>query len=421
MSTLISLDTNILLDTPEIVFQPDCEFVVSFTVINELDNHKRNPDLKFAAKQALKNIWSLLENNKITILNVPSVLGDTPDERIIQDTKSANASFLSDDVGARLIAKAAGVIIADYEGDNGIDYDYTGYREIEGDLHYENTYVQIKELQLDEFNTEFSVDLRENEYCIIHRMTGKDDIWVNQQGRVSRISQSMQPFKDAGIMITPMDSVQMAALHAAFDTSIPLTVIDGRLGSGKTILSLMAALSRTCGQRRYQDFQQILVTKPPISVNKALYTGFKPGSSEEKMSGHLGGIKSNLKFLLNNKYDSKKSPDELTTADKVWNEFFGVVEIDEIQGTSLHNTCLIVDEYQLLNTDDLKLVLSRISQGSKVILVGDAWGQTYGVNRANEGFKTLYKYLGGAPEFSYIKLDKIYRSALAEFVERIFS
>jgi len=187
----------------------------------------------------------------------------------------------------------------------------------------------------------------------------------------------------------------------------------------------MAALACSNGQVRFRVYEQILVTKPPVSVDRNLYTGFKPGTSSEKMSGHLGGIRSNLKFLLDKRIPPSQSKrkveeDSVQPSEKIWTELFGVVEIDEIQGTSLHDTCLIVDEFQLLSTDMLKLVLSRISEGSKVVLVGDSQGQTYGMNRANEGFKVLYKHLGVAPEFNFVKLDKIYRSPLASFVAEVF-
>ena len=86
----------------------------------------------------------------------------------------------------------------------------------------------------------------------------------------------------------------------------------------------------------------------------------------------------------------------------------------------IHDSILIVDEWQLLSNDDAKLVISRIAQGSKIVLVGDTAGQTYGMNRANEGFKALYKYLGKAPEFNYIKLDNVYRSRLARFVAQVY-
>lgn len=420
----ISLDTNILIDNPDIIFDTSKEFVISFTVIRELDKLKRNTDLKRAAQHAIKNLWYLYKDDKITILNVPNLLGDSPDEKIVQDTKdSEDTSILSNDIAVRIIAKAHGIDVSSFEAEDLIDFNYKGYTIIEGDVTYEKDYVQIKELPLHEFNETFKVSLSENEYCIITRVSTGSDIWVNRTGTVSRVSQSMKPYRDAGIILSPMDPVQMCALHAVFDDTIPLTVIDGTLGTGKTILTLMAALARSVGQTRLRSYSSILVTKPPVSINKDMYTGFKPGTSEDKMSGHLGGIKSNLRFLLD-KADVKKrktrDEQEDLPSDLIWAEVFSVIELDEIQGTSVHDSILIVDEWQLLDTDTSKLVASRIAQGSKIVLVGDTAGQTYGMNRANEGFKVLYQYLGKAPEFNYIKLEAIYRSPLAAFIENVF-
>ena len=421
----VSLDTNILIDEPGVVFQTDREFVISFTVIRELDHLKRNPDLKRSAQQAIKNIWCQYKAGKIEILNLPTTLGESPDERILQDTKVAGASILSNDIAVRLIAKAHGVAISDFEAESDIDYNYTGYVTIKGDATYEKKFVPVKEMQLEEFNTQFNVDLKENQYCIIDRISTKDDIWVNHNGTVSRISQSRTPYGNVGIVLTPLDNVQACALHAVFDHTVPLTIIDGALGTGKTILSLMAALATTNSTGRDKHYDKILVTKPPVSTNRALYTGFKPGTSADKMSGHLSGFKSNLKFLLDPRETKPKKlkvgeePQE-KPSDEAWMNLFEIVEIDEMQGFSIHHKILLVDEWQLLDEDGALLVLSRISEGAKVVLIGDTQGQTYGMNRANEGFKVIYKHLGTAPEFNFIKLDKIYRSKLAEFVATIF-
>lgn len=421
--TSVVIDTNILIDHPEVLLDKSIHPLIPYTVLAELDNLKRNPDLKRAAQAAIKLLKFGLDNNTVEITNIPTAI-TTPDERIVKAAKTKGVPFMTNDVGAMAIAMARHVPLMDALEDETIDYDYTGIVKIKGDLNYEQDFVQIKEMQLEEFNTQFDVTLKENQYCVVDRVGDKNDIWVNHSGTVTRISQSMKPYRDARVLISPMDDEQMCALDAIFDASVPLTVIDGKLGTGKTLLTLMGALACSNGQSRYMVYDKILVTKPPVSVNRNLYTGYKPGTSEEKMSGHLGGIKSNLKFLLDkrstNKSKGKVAVEEELMSDKIWDELFGIVEIDEIQGTSLHNTCLIVDEYQLLNTDMLKLVLSRISEGSKVILVGDAFGQTYGMNRADEGFKTLYKHLGKAPEFNYVKLSSIYRSPLAAFVADIF-
>ncbi len=123
----ISLDTNILIDNPKIVFDKNKEFVISFMVLRELDKLKRNPDLKRAAQAAIKNIKVAMRDNSIEILNVPATLGDSPDEKIVQDTKNAGAKLLSGDIGANVIADAFDVPISDFEAESDIDYDYTGY------------------------------------------------------------------------------------------------------------------------------------------------------------------------------------------------------------------------------------------------------------------------------------------------------
>ena len=785
----ISIDTNILIDDPKIVFDKTRKFVLSFTVIRELDKLKCNPDLKRPAQAAIRNIWHVFKENKIEILNVPNLLGSSPDEKIIQDTKNANASILSNDIAVRIIAHAHGVDISSFEAESKIDEDYTGYVEVKGDIEYEKHFIQVKELPLIEFNTTFKVDLKENMYCIINRIGLKNDIWTNRDGIVKRISQSMKPFSDAGIFLRPMDSVQMCALHAVFNSDVPLTVIDGQIGTGKTLLTMVGALGCTIGQTRYKKYDKIWITKPPVSTNRDLYTGYKPGpqplsakvltptgwttmgeivvgdfvmgrdgkptkvlgvfpkgkkevfkirtttgkstlacgdhlwatqnanefkhnckpvvrttkeiqdtlkykstskfshhllrrepmefdcevmpldpyvlgcllgdgslrfkgtptissvdipivqeindrlkpisagvlgcsgidytlgaidgrsnkpkginsqsrftnpvkqvlasigligkhfdekfipnmymfkssvdnrldllrglmdtdgtvnrdgkavfytsgkplkdsiielvrtlggstnvytrdrtteeghfindriisstcecyeisillpdgmvpyllprkvalfkerrkhrrmskvttdvissitsnsyeevqcilvdneehlyitddyivthnTKEEKMAGHLGGIKSNMHFLLDKK--DKEGKVDTTVTDEILENHFGVKEIDEIQGDSIHDDCLVVDEWELLDRDGAKVVISRIAEGSKCILVGDTIGQTYGTNRGNEGFKTLFAYLGTDKDFSYIKMDKIYRSRLAAFVAKVF-
>lgn len=190
---------------------------------------------------------------------------------------------------------------------------------------------------------------------------------------------------------------------------------------------MMSALATTQGEKRYQYYDMIYITASPESVNRNLYTGFKPGETEDKLGGHLGGFKSNLKFLLdpkrgpnNRKNRPKEGAEILLPSDVTWANSVTIVEIDEIQGTSLHHSILLVDEYQKLNTDSLKLILSRIAEGSKVVLMGDTQGQVYGLNRADEGFKTLYRHLGRAQEFNYVRLENIHRSELAKFVETIF-
>jgi PhoH-like ATPase len=420
----VVIDTNVLIDHPEVLLDKSIIPRIPYTVLAELDNLKRNPDLKRAAQTAIKLLKYGLLNKTVFITNIPEEL-TTPDEKIVDQAVQQNIPFMSNDIGALAIAIARGVTMMDALEDETINYDYNGYQEIQASEDYNKTYHALKEMQSPEFEHIMGLKLKINEYCIVHVTDDKYDIWKNIDGTMYRISQKMGPYTAAGIKgVQPLDAVQMCVLDAVFDPIVPLTVISGALGTGKTLLSLMAALATTRGENRNKFYEKILVTKPPVSINRNMYTGFKPGTSEEKMSGHLGGIKSNLKFLLDKTLSQKKKlkpgEEEYLESDKAWEENFGIIEIDEIQGTSLHNTILLVDEFQLLDTDTLKLVLSRISENSKVVLIGDTEGQTYGQNRANEGFKTLFKHLGTSNEFNFIKMENIYRSKLAKFVENIF-
>jgi PhoH-like ATPase len=425
----ISLDTNILIDNPKIVFDKSREFVISFTVLRELDKLKRNPDLKRAAQEAIKNIKAQLKAKKISILNVPGIseLGDSPDEQIIRDTLEANAHFLTEDINASVIAYSLGITLSDFESEQDIDYNYTGYFYAPVNEEYLKSIRTLKEMPVEEFNHYMNVDLRLNEYCIVDDGTELPDIWKRRDGKAMRISQKMSPYTSAGVKgVQPMDPVQMCVLDAVLDPDCALTIIEGALGTGKTMLTMMSALATTQGEKRLQMYDRIYVTTSPESVNRNLYTGFKPGERENKLGGHLGGFKSNLKFLLDPRRvkESRKSQNEdddvEKPSDKAWREYFSIVEIDEIQGTSLHYSILLVDEYQKLNEDSLKLILSRIAEGSKVVLMGDTQGQVYGLNRGNEGFKVLHANLGKATEMSFIRLENIYRSELAKFVAKIF-
>jgi len=434
----ISVDTNILINDSSILFDTTKEFVISFQVLRELDKLKRNPDLKRSAQTAIKNVKVQLLAGKIKILNVPTLteLGDSPDECILLDTYNSGANFLSEDINATVIAMALSIPLSDMDAEAAIDYGYTGYKEVTINDEYIKTLRTLKEMPQAEFETTMSIVLGINEYCIVCDGTELPDIWktkidiVNGESvsKVVRISQKMSPYTSAGVCgVQPLDTMQMCVLDAVFDTTCPLVVVDGVLGTGKTMLSMMAALATTQGEKRYQHYDQVFVTASPESVNKSLYTGYKPGSSEDKLSGHLSGFKSNLKFLLDPKRVKEnrkiKNPDEEeeTPSEKAWRSNFSVVEIDEMQGMSLHNSILLVDESQKLSEDSLKLILSRIAEGSKVVLMGDTVGQVYSLNRGHEGFKVLLRHLGKSPEMCYIELANIYRSELAKFVAKIFN
>ena len=417
MSKPIVLDTNVLIDNPQSALNYE-HVILPYQVLIELDNHKRNYELNRQAREAIKCINYALHRGSLEVVDLPTA-GDTPDEKIVDAAKRYDAEFVTQDIGAKVIAKAHGVELGDEdEVEDFIDESYTGYVELDisNDVDYEMHWKHLREAMPAEIEDKFKVVLKTNQYLILNRTGGAIDIWKQSDDRVVRISQSSKPLRDAGIVDSPLDSVQQAALDAIMDNTVPLTVIDGKIGGGKSILSLMGALACVRGQKRYQYYNEILVTRPPIAIDRKMEIGFLPGTLEDKLGDWLQGIESNIRFL----YEKDLTSYHNEAGKEVFEKHCKMLNLASIQGVSLHNSILLVDEFQLLDRDMLKMVLSRIASGSKVVLMGDTEGQTYGVNRSREGFRTLYKSLGQHKAMSYIKLDKIYRGELTEFVEEVF-
>lgn len=341
----------------------------------------------------------------------------TPDEKIVQAAAERDIPILTGDIGAMAIAYASGVPILETEELNPVsDPNYTGYVEVSGDLDYDTHWISDKSRQLVEFEEKFDVSLQENEYAIVYRLAENIDIWVRKGDSVLRVPKSSKPFRDAGILVDPLDAIQACALDAVFDASVPLTILEGAIGSGKTILSLCGALACVRGQKRFKSYHKILVTRPNIAADQRLALGFRPGEVENKFGEWLGGIISNLKFL----YERTDADREDEAAKKIFDEYFEMLPLETIQGVSLHDSIVLVDEYQLLDNNIMKMVISRIATGSKIVLIGDPYDQTYGINRGREGFRKLHEKLGSSHLMNYVRLDKIYRSDLANFVNEIY-
>ena len=402
------VDTNILIDSPEILLNGEYAYVIPYTVLSELDGLKKDIELSGACRRAIKIIYRQMKAGVVHIVDVPTGVS-TNDEKIVKTAKQIGCPILTDDIGARAVATATGVDVL--EDDDKDDHEhYFGYQYVNGDLDYEYHWVAHKEVQLVEMEEKFDIKLGHNEYVIVKRLNMKEDIWVRKNGNaVQRISQSIKPIRETGITVAPLDSPQWCAVHAVMDKTVPLTIIEGKLGTGKTLLSLIGALSCVNGYKQNMFYETIYVTRPNLTIDPRLRLGFRPGSTEDKFDDWLAGIRSNLKFLF--------KEDE---AEKVFAEYFKMLPLETIQGLSLHNSIILVDEYELLTKDVLKMLLSRASEGAKIVLMGDVVGQLYGINRGLEGFKVLHTVLGENPILNYVKLDEIYRSELAKFVDELF-
>lgn len=413
------VDTNILIDNPEILLDGKYHYMIPYVVLHELDGLKKNPDLNEQVRRAIKIIHEQQRYGAVTITNLPTAY-ETNDERIVRAAKKHHATLLTNDIGAMAIAYARGV---ELPTDDQKDYDpsFTGVRWVETDYKLSANLVGVSELPLHEAETLFGITLQPNEYVGFphHNDAQKFNLWKRTAGdTVVPVKQTMKPYQTAGMLnFAPLDVYQMAALDAVSDPGVPLTIIEGKVGSGKTLLATAAALSRVQGraQNSHSDFRKIYVTRVPVPIETSLKLGFLPGEMEQKIAPWLSGFISNLQFL----YERTKRDADDEYAHKVFDESFIPLNLESVQGTNIHDSILLVDEYQLLSSNVLKQVLSRIASGSKVVLIGDP-GQTYGANRGREGYKKLFPFVAGSPHVSYVRLQHIYRSELTEFVDEVF-
>lgn len=419
----IVVDTNVLLDNPEILLDERYDYSISYTTLQELDKLKSDKDLNFPARHSIKLIFELLKENKISILNVPTE-GITNDEKIVEDTRSINAKLMSYDIGALVVAKSKGVEIFDLNSiDKDYDRTYKGYYEI---IISENSYyrltqneysIEVIENMLKENNVNLDIPL--NCYIILYPFKSENIVnylcFRKKEEHYKLIPQSTKHLRSAGIGIDFLHPEQLVAFDCVFDDETPLAVISGKIGASKTLMSICGALARTVGHKNKKIYDKILVTRPNVPINKNFSLGFMPGTLEEKMSGWLAPIKTNLQFL----FETTQKDRENEEATKIYEEYFQAIPIESIQGASYHEKILIVDESQLLDINTLRQIMSRVATGSKLVLILDVT-QTYGANRGFEGFKKLLPSCKGNKFISFIELQHIQRSELTKLVDEIF-
>jgi predicted ribonuclease YlaK len=411
----VVVDTNCLLDNPELLLDGN-DYAISYTTLQELDKLKGNPDLSYPARTAIKIIFELFNKESIEILNVPTD-NLTNDEKIVQDTKDVGGKLLSQDIGALVVANAKGVeTLPLHKVDKEYDRDFKGYKEftVNDKFYYrltQNTY------QHPEIEEELEDDRPINSYVVLYPSDVGSGYLVFRklEDAYHLVPQGTKHLRAAGIGIDWLHPEQLIAFDCVFNSESKLAVITGKIGSSKTLMSMCGALSAVAGHKNKKLYDKILVTRPNIPINRNYELGFMPGDLEDKMSGWLAPIKTNLQFL----FECTEKDRENQEAQKIYDEYFQAMPIESIQGASYHNKILLVDEAQLLDHNTLRQIMSRVAEGSKLVLILDP-SQTYGANRGMEGYKKLLPHCKGNKHISFVELQHIQRSELTKVVDEIF-
>jgi PhoH-like ATPase len=314
---------------------------------------------------------------------------------------------VSKDINLRIKADAVGLQAEDYENDRVYLHDlYTGMLE-----------MQVTAEKVAKFRAEGELELNcngkyfPNEYCSLVDQTNPKRTALT---KVDPTGTRLIPILDVreGVWgIKPRNREQHFAFDALLDDRIKLVTLMGKAGTGKTLMAMAAGLKRTVLDR---EFRRLVVARPTISMGKEL--GFLPGSLEEKLSPWMQPIHDALELLsdLNMGSDHRRSADLMRSGTIV------VEALSYIRGRSIANQFMVIDEAQNLTPLEVKTIITRVGQGTKVVFTGDPYqiDNPY-VDSSSNGFNYIISKFREQPIAAHIELQKGERSELAELAANI--
>lgn len=444
------LDTNVLLHDPSSILNfQEHHVVIPMTVLEELDKIKVGKhNVAVEARQSIRLVDTLLENasperiadgvairrdkNK-TKGTLSILLERSPQQPLLQNTSSDNkiinallslhqlrpnseVILVSKDINMRLKARGCGIEAEDYHSDQVLK-DITLLSK--GYLEYEGSFWD----KIDKVETN-----HDNSGRVVHKISLKsvlDETFINQfiidqqdfVGRIIEKNTSYMYLLDISHQqllqkevwgLKPRDIYQALALNLLLDPDIHLVNLNGSAGSGKTILALAAAIEQTLANNR---FKRIIATRSTRGLDEDI--GFLPGTEAEKMEPWLGAITDNLEALHHDDESINGSIDYILS--KVPIQF---KSLNYIRGRSFQYSYILIDEAQNLTPHQIKTIITRAGNNSKVVVLGNlAQIDTPYLDASSSGLTFMTERLKGFLHGGCIKLKAVPRSALAEYAE----
>jgi PhoH-like ATPase len=440
MKKIFVLDTNVLLHDPQSLYSfHDNELIIPAVVLEEIDSKKRLADeLGRNARSVSRLLDGMrelgrlhegislpgggvlkVELNHRSFVRVQEMFGEmSSDNRILAvalnyhleqeklpEEERRSVVLISKDVLVRIKADVLGLEAQDYLSDRVVEFSdlYGGCLTLHVhpsviDEFYTYRFLSVSHLQL-------RSALYPNEFVIL-----RDEMGTSKSAllKVSLDGARLEPLflsNDPVWGITARNAQQRMALELLLSDDIPLVTLSGKAGTGKTLLALAAGLLKVEDEHKYK---KLLIARPVVPMGKDI--GYLPGEKEEKLRPWMQPIYDNLEYL----FDTKKAGD----IEKILMGM-GSIQVEAltyIRGRSIPGQFIIIDEAQNLTRHEVKTIVSRVGEGSKIVLLGDP-GQidhpyldsvSNGLTHTVERFKQ--ESISG-----HITLEKGERSRLAQF------
>ena len=440
MAKIFVLDTNIILhDHQAIKHFQDNDLVIPIAVIEELDKFKKGNDaLSYNARAFMRDINKLTEKREFGPKGIPlgKRLGnikiepnhpftpefadlfkdDTQDHRIlstamwVRDTNPGRfVALVTKDINLRLKAKAAGMPAQDYLRDRVED-------ETLADLEHEVLFAEADPQVIQQL-------AYGPENCIPWKEVSAKEPRPNQLYKFDLGGATVCARYDAGLKqvrlvrtkeaygIRPRNDEQRFALDACLNPDIPLVSLTGGAGTGKTLIALATALEQ---ERHYE---QIILSRPTVVLG-GQEIGFLPGDQRSKMSPYVQPLMDNLDVI---KCQFKPGSKQALKIDAMLKEEKLLISpLAYIRGRSLGQVYFIVDEAQNLTPHEVKTIITRAGEGTKIVFTGDIFqiDQPY-LDQWSNGLTHLGEKMSGQPLFQHIFLRKGERSELSDIAAKL--
>ncbi|MDB4330373.1 PhoH family protein [bacterium] len=423
------IDTNVLLHDPQSIFKfQDNLVVIPIVVLEEIDTFKKGHTENSRNSRQFSRYLDVLRvtgdiskgvklsNGGYLKIDLDKKTELTADNRILEtavveknNNTGKQVTVISKDINLRIKANALGVESQDYNSDKvKFEDSYTGVlvHDCDGefiDSLYQNSVIPIKNTDLE--------GMYPNQYVVF-----KNTI-IKQKGigRYDAKTESIVPLigcgRDDVFGIRHKNMEQSIALDLLLNDDLKLVSLVGKAGTGKTLLAVACGLKKTIEEERYK---KLLISRPIVPLGKDL--GYLPGDVNEKLSPWMKPIFDNIEYLLGGTKDGRVG----AYKELMDNKFVEVEPLTYIRGRSLPDQFMIIDESQNLSPHEIKTIVSRAGENTKIVLTGDCEqidnpyvdAESNGLARVVESFKDQ-------PIAGHVTLLKGERSELADIASNV--
>lgn len=432
------IDTSVILYDHNAIYNfEDNDVAIPITVFEELDKFKKGNDTKnYEAREFIRIIDKIANNNILTewikiskdtnkgkfkvimtekpTVDATKVFNDNKADHhilnaaltLVNELPKKNVILVSKDINLRLKAKSLNIPAEDYLTGKILDTEnlFTGRETIENiDVETINKLYKNGACKPEEIGI---TNLNDNKYLILKSEKSSALAFFNTHNNlVERID------KKPCYKITPRNSEQIFALHALLNPHVKMVSLQGVAGTGKTLLALAGALQ----QRK--KYKQIYLARPIIPLSNK-DSGFLPGTIESKLAPYMEPLWDNFKFI---KGQYKASDNEYKFLDTcVKDEHLIITPLAYIRGRSISNVFFIVDEAQNLTPHEIKTIVTRAGEGTKIVFTGDINQiDTPYLDAQSNGLSHLIDRIKNQKIYSHVTLEKGERSELANIANEL--